>query len=515
VSRGLVLNLRSLALLALLPVASVSAQVTLPRVLSDHMVVQRDLPVHVWGMAQPGEQVTVTFRGETKSTTATNLGRWSVYLIPAAAGGPFEMTVAGTPVEPVPDSSAAKPDPPEKITIHDILVGDVWIASGQSNMEFPLERASTAATDLPKADNPRIRLLIVDKKAADYPQDDLPTTGWAASTPQTAKSFSAVAWYFAREIEQREHVPVGVIDSTWGGTTAEAWTRLTALGQDAQISSLFTARGQMLDQAADMVLTVKDEQRQRGAARAQGKPEPQFPWHAPLESWGPGNLWNAMIAPLAPFAIRGAIWYQGESNAGKERFPYYDRVMRDLIEDWRHEWGIGSFPFYYVQIANFITGPDTNWADLRDQQRRTLGEGNTAMAVTIDVGNPNDIHPTDKASVGHRLALAARALNYGERDIEYSGPMFRQATIEGASIRAWFDHAKGLTAKGGEVTSVEIAGSDGKFVPAKATVDGETIVAASPDVPTPVAIRYGWASSPQCNLFNSDNLPASPFTSEK
>ncbi len=519
--RGLVLNLRSLALLALLPVASVSAQVILPTVLSDHMVVQRDLPVHVWGTAVPGEQVTVTFRGETKSTTATKLGRWSVYLKPATAGGPFEMTVKATPVDPAATAISAEP-----VTLHDILVGDVWIASGQSNMEFPLERASTAATDLPKADNPRIRLLIVDKKAADYPQDDLPTTGWAASTPQTAKPFSAVAWYFAREIEQREHVPVGVIDSTWGGTPAEAWTSLTALGQDAQIASLFAVRGRMVNDATNAALTIKDEQRQRDEAKVQGKPEPQFPWHPALESYGPGYLWNAMIAPLTPFPIRGAIWYQGEANAGGDRFPYYDRVMRDMIEDWRHQWGIGPFPFYYVQIANWITGPDSNWADLRDQQRRTLGERNTAMAVTIDIGNPNDIHPTDKASVGHRLALAARALNYGDRDIEYSGPMFRQATVDGASIPPGFDQAKGLTArggqtpdgltvKGGEVTSVELAGADGKFVPATATVDGETIVASSPQVPNPVAIRYGWASNPQCNLFNSDGLPASPFTSEK
>jgi sialate O-acetylesterase len=239
-----------------------------------------------------------------------------------------------------------------------------------------------------------------------------------------------------------------------------------------------------------------------------------------------------MIAPLTPLPIRGALWYQGEANAGGDRFPTYDRVMRDMIEDWRREWGVGPFPFYYVQLANWITDPASNWADVRDQQRRTLGERNTAMAVTIDVGNPNDIHPTDKATVGHRLAVAARALNYGERDLEYSGPVFRQATTEGGSIRAWFDHAKGLITRtgpgigssvnatslevvGGAATSIEIAGPDGKFVPAKATVEGETVVASSPDVPNPVAIRYGWASNPQCNLYNSDGLPASPFTSEK
>jgi sialate O-acetylesterase len=521
---GTPLNLRSIILLAFLPASFACSQITLPKVLSDHMVVQRELPVHIWGMATPAEQVSVTFRGETKTATATRLGRWSLYLKPGAAGGPFDMTVKGTTAQVANGSVDVNALP--IVTIHDILVGDVWLASGQSNMEFAMHQAQSAATDLPKADNPHIRLLIVDKKAADYPQDDLSTTGWAASTPETAKNFSAVAWYFAREIEQREHVPIGVIDSTWGGSPAEAWTRLTALGQDAQITSVLAARGKMLDEAADTALQVKDEQRQRDQAKAQGKPEPQFPWHAPLESWGPGNLWNGMIAPLTGFAIRGALWYQGESNAGDERYPYYDRVMRDLIEDWRHQWGIGDFPFYYVQIANYITGADSNWANLRDQQRRTLGERNTAMAVTIDIGTPGNIHPPDKLDLGYRLALAARALNYGEPDLEYSGPMFREATPEGDSIRAWFDHARGLTAKegqtaqgpaikSGEVTSVEVAGADGKFVPATATIDGETVVASSPDVPNPVAIRYGWASSPQCNLFNSDGLPASPFTSEK
>jgi sialate O-acetylesterase len=508
------LNLRSIVLLALIPAAAASAEVTLPKVLSNHMVIQRDLPVHVWGMADPGEQVSITFRGETKSAATTRLGRWNVFLKPGAAGGPFEMTVKGSPAAAA-AGSAAGTDVPQTITINDILVGDIWVASGQSNMEFPLSRANSAATDLPKANNPKIRLLVVDKKAAAFPQDDIETDGWAASTPDTAKEFSAVAWYFAREIEQREHVPVGVIDSTWGGTTAEAWTRMTVLGDDAQVNSLFAARGKMMDEAADTALEIKDEQRQMAEAKAQGKPAPQFPWHAPFESWGPGNLWNAMIAPLTGMAIRGGIWYQGESNAGKERYPYYDRVMRDMIEDWRHEWGVGDFPFYYVQIANYITSPEDNWADLRDQQRKTLGERNTAMAVTIDIGTPNDIHPTDKADVGHRLALAARALNYGEAGLEYSGPMFRQATPEGSSIRAWFDHARGLNAKGGEVTSVEVAGADGKFFPAKTTVEGDTIVASTPDVPSPVSIRYGWASSPQCNLFNGEGLPASPFTSVK
>ena len=465
------------------------------------MVIQRDLPVHVWGRATPGEQVTVTFRDDTTVVTTNQLGRWSAYLKPRPAGGPFEMTVA-----------AADGNTAPRTVIHDILVGDLWVASGQSNMEFPLERAATAQADLPHADNPRIRLLIVKKKAADYPQDDVETDGWAASSPETAKDFSAVAWYFAREIEQKEHVPVGVIDSTWGGTVAESWVRLTALGEDPGLNGLFASRGKMLDKAPDSEAEIEDQKRRQDEAKAAGKPIPQFPWHPPLASWGPGLLWNGMIAPLTPLPIRGALWYQGESNSALERFPIYNRIMRALIEDWRRQWGVGAFPFLYVQISNFKSTPREDWAGLRRQQVETLGLRNTAMAVTIDIGNPDDVHPTDKVDVGHRLALAARNLSYGEA-VNYWGPMFRQATPEGAAIRAWFDHAQGVTAKSAEVTGFEVAGADGKFSPATAKIDGETVVASSPDVPAPLYVRYGWANSPQCNLFNGEGLPASPFTS--
>jgi sialate O-acetylesterase len=284
------------------------------------------------------------------------------------------------------------------------------------------------------------------------------------------------------------------------------------LGEDASLAPLFVSRGKMTDDEADALLKAKDEQRQRDAAKAEGKPEPKFGWHPQLASWGPGLLWNGMIAPLTPFPIRGVIWYQGESNSALERFPLYDRIMRTLIEDWRREWGVGDFPFLYVQISSFTSTPAEDWASLREQQLKTLGLRNTAMAVTIDIGNPDDVHPTDKVDVGHRLALAARVLSYGEA-VEDSGPIFRQATPEGASVRAWFDHGTGLTAKGGALTGFEVAGADGKFWPAQATIDGTTVVAASPEVAEPVFVRYGWANSPQCNLFNGDGLPASPFTS--
>ncbi len=477
-------------------------QATLPAVLSSHMVIQRDLPVHVWGLAAPGSSVTVAFRGETRSTLAGDLGRWSVFLPPGAAGGPFQMTITG---------AAPGATSPQPITLDDILVGDVWVASGQSNMEFTMRQAATADQDLPHATNPRIRLLIVKKKAADYPLDDADLdAGWAASTPESARNFSAVAWYFARDIEQREHVPVGVIDSTWGGTVVEAWTRMAALGEDAALNPLFASWGRMTERESDEVIREREEQRQRDEAKAQGKPEPQFGWHPQLRSWGPGMLWNGMIAPLTPLPIRGAIWYQGESNSRLERAPLYSRIFRDMIEDWRRQWGVGDFPFLFVQISNFKSSPAEDWALLREQQQQTLALRNTAMAVTIDIGNPDNVHPTDKIDVGLRLARAARALTYGE-PVEYSGPVFRQATPEGPALRLWFDHAQGLKAQGGELTGFEVAGSDGKFYSASAKIEGTTIVVSSPTVSEPVQARYGWANSPMCNLFNGEGLPASPF----
>jgi sialate O-acetylesterase len=504
------LKLRSLLLLALLPGASVCAQVTLPRILADHMVVQRDLPVHVWGMAAPGEGVTVGFRGETRTTKAGRLGRWSVYLKPGEAGGPFQMTVQGTPATAGGDSAAV-----QSITLDDVLVGDVWVASGQSNMEFEMRKAATAAQDLPNAANPRIRLLTVNRRASEYAQDDFETAGWAASSPETAKEFSAAAWYFAREIEAREKVPVGVIDSTFGGTMVESWTRLRALGEDASLAQVFVSRGRMTDREADAQLEDKDRQKQIEEAKAEGKPIPQFPWHPELSMWAPGLLWNGMIAPLTSFPIRGVIWYQGESNSMVERVPtLYHSLFRTMIEDWRQQWGEGDFPFLYVQIANFKSGPSEDWAAIREGQLKTLELRNTAMAVTIDIGNPDDVHPTDKLDVGLRLARAARAISYGEA-IEYSGPLYRQATTEAGAIRVWFDHAKGLTAKGGDLTGFEVAGRDGHFSPATASIEGMNVVATSPSVAEPVAVRYGWANSPACNLFNGEGLPASPFTSEK
>jgi sialate O-acetylesterase len=484
----------SLLLLLLSP--RLRSEVSLPHLLASHMVVQRDLPVHVWGWAAAGEAVSVEFRGHTQATRADELGRWSIFLPPGSAGGPFQMSVKGS----------------NALMLDDVLVGDVWIASGQSNMEFAMRQAETAGVDLPKASNPRIRLMIVKKRTSDYPQADLEGTDWVESTPESAKEFSAVAWYFAREIEQREHVPVGVIDSTWGGTVAESWTSLTALGSDPGLAPIFTARGHMIEQEETTLLQQKLRERQLAEAKAEGKPAPQFPWHPMLNTWGPAMLFNGMIAPMTPFPIRGVIWYQGESNSAVQRAPTYERLFRTLIEDWRDKWQIGDFPFLYVQISNFKSTPQETWAPIREAQRRSLELRNTGMAVTIDVGNPENVHPTDKLTVGHRLALAARSISYGEV-LEFSGPMFRQVTANPGQLTVWYDHAGKLHAKGGALKGFEIAGADGEFVTADAVIDGSTVVLSSSLVTNPVAARYGWANSPDCNLYNEADLPASPFTS--
>ena len=476
------------------------ADVRLPSVLGDHMVVQQDVPVHVWGWAAPSERVSVTFRGASRSTVADDLGRWSVYLPPGAAGGPFELAIQGG----------------NNILLRDILVGEVWVASGQSNMEWPLERANDAQNEIASANHPRIRLFRIKNNSSEYPLDDAAAEPWVVCTPESARGFSAVAYFFGRNLEQKMGVPVGLIESAWGGTPGEAWTSLDAISSDAALMPVFAEWSQMMNDQSTTLARRKKQldtwQETVARAKADGKSAPDRPW-APNEgqSWRPAGLWNAMIAPITPFPIRGAIWYQGESNAGRERVGSYARLFQAMIRDWRRAWGLGDFPFLFVQLANYKTGQDARWPELREAQRQTLEIANTGMAVTIDIGNPDDIHPRNKQDVGTRLALWARALAYGER-IEYSGPLFRQSVPEGNSIRVWFDHAEGLTASG-ELRSFEIAGADGKFVPANAVIEGGSVVASSAAVAAPAQVRYGWSDVPACNLRNAAGLPASPFRS--
>lgn len=477
---------------------SAHADVTLPLLLADHMVVQRGLPVHVWGMAAAQEAVTVTFRGDTRSTTADEFGRWSLYLPVGEAGGPYSMVVKAT----------------NTITLNDVMVGDVWVASGQSNMEFPMTGLKNADAEIAAANHPEIRIFMVDRRPADYPRPDVAGKTWAACTPESVAKTAAVAYYFAREIAAKEHVTVGLIESFWGGTTAESWTSLRALSADASLMPVFAARNKMVEGQPTTVLRREQEdrefQKEVAQAQAEGKPAPWPHWHEDFAGWAPSALYNGMIAPLTPFAIRGVIWYQGESNSGADRAPIYAHLFQTMIRDWRRSWDEGDFPFLFVQLANWKTGPDAHWPEVRNAQRQTLALKNTGMAVIIDVGDAEDLHPKNKLDVGLRLALAARAIAYGEK-IEWSGPLYKQLTTEEHALRVWFDHAEGLTVRGGEVTGFEVAGADGKYSPAQGKIEGTSVVVSSAAVPNPVSVRYAWADNPNCNLYNREGLPASPF----
>jgi sialate O-acetylesterase len=497
---------RSALLLVLALTAAVArADVRLSKMFSSHMVVQRDGPIHIWGWCAPGETVSAKLDGTSATATGDETGRWSLYLPPHAAGGPYQLSVTGS----------------STIVLDDILVGDVWFASGQSNMEMPLKGfpgsavIDHSAEEISHANYAKMRLFLVRRRPSDFPLTDFADeASWTVCSPETAANFSAVAYFFARDLMAKEHVPIGVIDSTWGGTPAEAWVGLDGLSADASLMPVFAARAQMTDEQANASARIAAEQREDSAARSSNLPMSKHAWHPDPASWAPAALYNGMIAPAVPFGIKGVIWYQGESNSGAARAPLYEKVFSTLIANWREHWHEGNFPFLFVQIANFKSSPAEAWPVVREAQRRTLSVVNTAMAVTIDIGNSDNVHPANKQDVGNRLSLAARALAYGE-PIEYSGPLFRQATAESDGMRVWFNHIEGgLVAKGGTLQGFEIAGEDHQFHTASARIDAGTVVVTNPQVARPVYVRFGWENSPVVTLYNSAGLPASSFTSE-
>jgi sialate O-acetylesterase len=323
-----------------------------------------------------------------------------------------------------------------------------------------------------------------------------------------------VAYFFARDLQKQEHVPIGLIDSTWGGTPAAAWVSLDGLSSDASLMPAFQAHAQMTDTYADVPAMVDREKREDAAAKAAHQPLAKHPWHPSPAAWVPAGLFNGMIAPATHFTIKGVIWYQGEADSSDIRAPLYEKLFPALITDWRAKWQQGDFPFLFVQISSFTSTPAETWGIVREAQRRTLRLANTAMAVTLDVGEPDNVHPADKQTVGSRLALAARAVAYDEA-VEFSGPLFRQATPEGASMRVWFNHADTLIARGGDLKGFEIAGEDGQFQSAQARILGNTVVVATPGIEHPLYVRYAWANAPSANLFNGAGLPASTFTSQE
>jgi sialate O-acetylesterase len=455
--------------------------------------------VRIWGTAAPGESVGVSFQGQEVKAATRGDGKWEAWLKPLSAAGPLEMTI-------------------NDLTIRDVLVGEVWVGSGQSNMEFVLANAVNHDAEIAEARYPLIHVFHVKKAVGEKPADDVAGV-WEVCDPRSVPRFSAVEYFFGRHLHQALHVPMGLIESDWGGTPAQAWTSHPALEADPalkfvlddwdRILTNYPAAKQQYDQRLEVWNQAVEKAKADGSKAPNRPPAPQGPGHPNT----PSGLYNAMIAPLIPYAIRGVIWYQGEANASEAHAYRYRRLFADMIQDWRDRWGEGDFPFLFVQLANFKANPW--WPVLRESQTETLRLRNTGMALAIDIGESNDIHPKNKQDVGRRLALAALHVAYG-KELEYSGPMFRQAVPDGDGLRVYLTHAEGLQAKGGgAVTGFTVAGADGQFVPADVKIDGSSVVVRSAQVANPTAVRYAWADDPVCNLVNQAGLPAVPFRSDR
>jgi sialate O-acetylesterase len=481
-----------------------SAKPRVPSLLSDGLVLQENEPNRVWGTASPGEAVGITFRRQTLSTTADSAGRWQVFVQPEPAGGPDELIIRGE----------------DALVIHDVLVGEIWVASGQSNMRWMVEQSSGAEKEIPQANFPAIRFFQVTPGAADEPQEDV-AGSWRAVSPATVGKLSGIGYYFARSIHQKMNVPVGVIQATYGATPAQAWTSRQTLEKDPLLEVYLQRWKQVLAEypAAkkryELQLTNWEEAVESARSRGTVPPKKPLPIDGPGGPRSPSGLFNAMIAPLTPFTIRGVIWYQGEDNTKQEDAYAYRRLFPAMILDWRRHWGQGPFPFLFAQLS--IDANTNAFPELRESQLATLQVQNTAMVVTLDVGEPFGSHPTDKKSVGERFALAARSLAYGEK-LEYSGPLYRRATIEGHCLRLWFDHcAGGLRSRdGGPLKEFEIAGPSHEYVPAEARIDGRTLLLSNGEVPAPVAARYAWVNDARpANLVSAEGLPASAFRTDE
>ncbi|HTJ78680.1 MAG TPA: sialate O-acetylesterase [Rariglobus sp.] len=565
-----VLSRASLAATILLAIASLAkADVHPASLFGDHMVLQEETKVPVWGKADPGEKVSVTFAGQTVTTVAGADGAWRVDLLPLKTDANGQsLTITGK----------------NSLTFSDVLVGEVWIASGQSNMAFGLTEEMHAHDAIAQADDPQLRLFQVPYANSLEPKAELASVGkndrkgsWCPTTatlfkgPGPTLNFSAVAYYFAREIRVRTGKPVGVIGTYVGGTAAQAWTSIDGIKHDPVLAHYldeyqkavadypkqvaeFPAKNEKFkaqqkawydtDEGKAFSAAMAQWNKDKAAVVANGGPQPKrpdipksYPAHGPATPGGgsrtPTVLFNAMVQPLIPCAFKGVIWYQGESNG--DTLPpsvEYAHTFPNMITDWRAHWGRGDFPFYFVLLANYrapaTTPSQDNWPWVREGQLAALKLPNTATGSAIDVGDDKTIHPLDKLDVGQRLSLPARALVYGEKTLTYSGPAYEAMRVEGNTIRLAFKHLGGGLILGTPppssgnphpVTATElkgfgIAGADQNFVWAKAVIDGNTVVVSSDTVPHPVAVRYDWADNPAGNLYNKEGLPANPFRTD-
>lgn len=516
---------RLFACLFILSALPALAEISLPALFTDGLVLQQGKPIVVWGSAAPDENVLVSFAGQTKATQADLDGKWRITLDPLPANAtPAEMVLTGQ----------------NTLTLKDVLVGEVWICSGQSNMQWTVNKAANAEQEVAAAHFPQIRMFSVERATAMEPATQVKGS-WKAASPENVGSFSAVAYYFGRHLHQVLKVPVGLINTSWGGTRIEAWTSLESLKERpcaAQMLSDWNGIRESWnakEENAKFEVAKSEWQSQVKAINAENAknpadqkkqlpPAPRPPTDPTHTPHYPAVLFNAMVAPLIPYTIQGAIWYQGESN--QKRAFQYQELLPNMINDWRTRWN-DEFSFYIVQLASFgnnlpltqDAGAADTWAELQEAQYLTAATlPKTGLAVTNDIGEEKDIHPKNKQEVGRRLALWALAKDYARTTTVPSGPLFKNSLIEGNQVRIQFDYVGGglKTRDGGPLKHFQIAGADQKWFWAEARIEGDEIIVASPSVAQPVGVRYAWAAFPEgANLINAEGLPASCFRTDE
>ncbi len=485
------------------------ADVTLPAIFSDHMVLQAEAPVPVWGWAEPDEQVTVSIGDQTKTAKADASGKWKLNLDKLESGKVTSLTIKGK----------------NTVTVNDVLTGEVWLCSGQSNMAMLVKNSKDYEQEKVAADFPKIRMFRESSRANPSVQEKCNGT-WMVCSPETVGNFSATAYFFGRELYKKINQPIGLINSSVGGTPIEAWTSLEAQKDIPELKPILEKWKKMemewdpeKEKAQHEKLLAKyneDVAKEGGKSDKTLRP-PRRP-EAPLTSpERPTNLFNSKIAPLIPYAIKGAIWYQGETNAS--RGGLYDITLPLMIKDWRTRWNQGDFPFAWVQLPGYMKAQekpveDGGWPCIREFMLKSLSVPNTGMAITIDVGEAGNIHPVNKQEVGKRLAMWALAKVYGQ-NCASSGPLPSGHEIKGSEIICSFKNTDGgLLAREGELKGFAIAGADKKWFKGSAKIEGDKVIVSSPEVKEPKAVRYAWANNPECNLFNGAGIPASPFRTD-
>ena len=482
---------------ALFALSYCRADVKLPSLIGDHMLLQRDVPVRIFGHASPGEGVRVAFRGQAVQTTTDPLGRWELWLAPLKPGAAEEMTIRGN----------------NTLKVADVLVGDIWLGSGQSNMQWAVHQTNNAGQEISAANFPEIRLFYVPRKPSNVPVEDVEAK-WVVCTPENVKDFSAVLYYFGRQLHQDIKAPMGLIHTSWGGTPIASWISGPALSASPRLAPFLTYWEDAIAKYPDNFIRYEQSLKKWQEGGSKGSP-PGLPL-GPGNPHEPTSLYNGMIAPLAKYTIKGAIWYQGETEAGRGQGHIYGDALMTLVHDWRRTFAQGDFPVFFVQLANFgDAAKNGHWMKVQEGQVKATALRGTGVAVINDIGEPTDIHPKNKQDVARRLALLARHVAYHQDGFTWSSPIYRQSTREGNAMRVWFDHADGLKARdNGPLKGFTIAGPDGTYIPADAKIDGATVIVSSATVPDPHAVRYAWDYNPDANLINGAGLPASLFRSD-